>query len=147
MSDLDDDILSTTNAANVAFMNGDFSGYDKLYTKAADLSVFGPFGGAAAVGAQTLRSVGPAIAKQFKSGTSVIEPVCSYRSGDLFVSVHIERQSVVFVGREAPQDWTLRVTQVYRREDGAWRVVHRHVDPMTERRTLEQALAIAGGPA
>jgi ketosteroid isomerase-like protein len=31
-----------------------------------------------------------------------------------------------------PRDYTLRVTQVYRREEGEWKVVHRHAD------TLEQ---------
>jgi ketosteroid isomerase-like protein len=33
----------------------------------------------------------------------------------------------------APRDYTLRVTQIYRREEGEWKVAHRHAD------TLEQA--------
>jgi hypothetical protein len=29
------------------------------------------------------------------------------------------------------------VTTIFRREDGAWRIVHRHADPITSPRTPE----------
>ena len=47
-------------------------------------------------------------------------------SGDLAYTVHREhtRTSV----RGEAREYTLRVTQVYRREDGTWKVVHRHAD-------------------
>jgi ketosteroid isomerase-like protein len=32
-----------------------------------------------------------------------------------------------------PTTYTLRVTHVYRREDGQWRIVHRHGDRPPER--------------
>ena len=38
------------------------------------------------------------------------------------------------VALEHHSDRTLRITHVYRREDGAWRLVHRHADPLAERR-------------
>jgi ketosteroid isomerase-like protein len=31
-----------------------------------------------------------------------------------------------------PREYTLRVTQVYRREGGVWKVVHRHADTEPE---------------
>lgn len=31
-----------------------------------------------------------------------------------------------------PRTYTLRATQVYRREDGDWKVAHRHGDTVTE---------------
>ncbi len=36
---------------------------------------------------------------------------------------------------EYHSDRTLRITHVYRREAGAWRIVHRHADPLAERRS------------
>jgi ketosteroid isomerase-like protein len=42
-----------------------------------------------------------------------------------------------------PRPWSLRVTQVYRREGGAWKVVHRHADPLVNARAIDQALALA----
>jgi len=48
-------------------------------------------------------------------------------SGDLAYTVHREHTSTTVDGE--PRDYELRVTQVYRREHGSWRVVHRHADP------------------
>jgi ketosteroid isomerase-like protein len=47
-------------------------------------------------------------------------------SGHLAYTVHRERTSVSVDG--SPRDYVLRVTQVYRREAGTWKVVHRHAD-------------------
>ena len=46
--------------------------------------------------------------------------------GDLAYTVCLEHTSASVDGK--PVSYTLRVTQVYRREDGAWRVAHRHGD-------------------
>ena len=65
-------------------------------------------------------------------------------SGDMVVLVLIERQRAE-VGGLPEQDWSLRVTQVYRREGSEWRLVHRHADPLVRGISLEQAAAIARG--
>ena len=40
---------------------------------------------------------------------------------------------------------SLRVTTVFRREDGEWRIVHRHADPITSPRSLESLLQQQAG--
>jgi ketosteroid isomerase-like protein len=67
--------------------------------------------------------------------------VQSYASGDMVVLVVIERQRDK-VGLPE-QDWSLRVTLVYRREGTEWRLVHRHADPLVRNIGLERAAAIA----
>ena len=52
-------------------------------------------------------------------------------SGDLAYIAGIEH-TVVSVAGAAPEPYALRVTQVFRREDGAWKVVHRHADPVPD---------------
>lgn len=47
-------------------------------------------------------------------------------SGELAYTVHREHTQTQVDGE--PRDYVLRVTQVYRHEDGGWRVVHRHAD-------------------
>ncbi|MFC5139276.1 nuclear transport factor 2 family protein [Actinomycetospora rhizophila] len=54
------------------------------------------------------------------------ELVAAGASGDLAYTVGFEHKTVVADGAEST--YTLRVTHVYRREDGQWRIVHRHGD-------------------
>jgi len=58
----------------------------------------------------------------------------------------VERQHAR-VGGLPDQDWSLRVTLVFRREDGRWRLAHRHAGPLLHGITLDQASTIARGPA
>jgi len=44
--------------------------------------------------------------------------------GDVAYTVGFEHTSASVNGE--PRSYTLRVTQIYRREDGEWKVVHRH---------------------
>jgi ketosteroid isomerase-like protein len=80
----------------------------------------------------------------FKSGHGVVELVESYASGDLAVLVVIERQRAT-VGDLDEQDWSLRVTLVYRREGNGWVIVHRHADPIVGSISVDQSARIARG--
>ena len=48
--------------------------------------------------------------------------------GDMAYTVGLEHTSTSVDGE--PRSYTLRATQVYRREDGQWKVVHRHADAL-----------------
>jgi ketosteroid isomerase-like protein len=54
------------------------------------------------------------------------ELVAAGASDDLAYTVGFEHKTAVVDGE--PATYTLRVTHVYRREDGLWKVVHRHGD-------------------
>lgn len=55
------------------------------------------------------------------------EVVAAGASGDLAYTVGYEHNDVEVDGER--RTYTLRATHVYRREDGEWRIVHRHADP------------------
>lgn len=60
----------------------------------------------------------------------------------------IERGHATLVGHDQPGDLALRVTHLFRREDGAWKLIHRHADPITAVTApdvLLQETANAGG--
>ena len=57
------------------------------------------------------------------------ELVAAGASGDLAYTVGFEHKTVD-VDAET-KTYTLRVTHVYRREDGVWKIVHRHGDHVT----------------
>jgi ketosteroid isomerase-like protein len=50
--------------------------------------------------------------------------------GDVAFTVGFEHTSASMDG--VPRSYTLRVTQVYRREGGEWKVAHRHADTVAE---------------
>jgi ketosteroid isomerase-like protein len=54
------------------------------------------------------------------------ELVAAGASGDLAYTVGFEHKTVDVDAD--PRTYTLRVTHVYRREDGIWRIAHRHGD-------------------
>jgi len=59
-----------------------------------------------------------------------VEILAAGVSGDLAYTVELEHTSVSIDGVPV-EPYTLRVTQVYRREDGEWKVVHRHGDQLS----------------
>lgn len=88
------------------------------------------------------QDLGPQVARQFKNGTSKFRVLKAYDSGDLFVLVGIEEQASTILDRPE-QSWSLRVTQVYRRENDEWKVVHRHVDPLVRERSIQETILLA----
>ena len=73
-----------------------------------------------------------------------LEVFKTYTSGDLAVLVAVERQAGT-VGDLPAQDWSLRITLVFRREGTDWRLVHRHADPLVHAVNPELFASIARG--
>ena len=82
--------------------------------------------------------------EELKDALGTLEVAQSYASGDLVVLVFIERQHGE-VGGLPDQDWSLRVTQVYRLSGSAWELVHRHADPLVHPIRIDRAAALARG--
>ena len=78
-----------------------------------------------------LRQVFDWLGSQFSNGAYEYEVLAAGASGDLGYIVGIEHSSVSIDGAE-PEAYELRVTTICRRENGEWRVVHRHADPKPE---------------
>jgi ketosteroid isomerase-like protein len=60
--------------------------------------------------------------------SSEYEVLAAGASGDLAYIVGIEH-TTASIGGAAPKSYSLRATTIFRREDGEWKVVHRHGDP------------------
>lgn len=61
-------------------------------------------------------------------------------SGDLGYTVHLERGQVRLADKEEPVPMALRATQIYQREGEAWKLVHRHADPIAAIRAPESVI-------
>jgi ketosteroid isomerase-like protein len=130
--------------ANAALMKGDARTYAGLMNHTSDFTLMQPFGGTVVHGFDRSPDHLARLGGFFRNGDFAQEVVQSISSGDVAALVLIERQSVE-VGGLPMQEWPLRVTLVFRREQGEWRLAHRHADPLVRGVTVQHAAALARG--
>jgi len=138
-----DELLRELAEAETAFISGEMERYLELTPHATGFTLANPFGGAPQVYDERAESI-RAAADFFEGGEARIELIEAHAWGDTLVLVMILRQHGR-VGGLPEQQWDLRVTQVYRREESDWLLVHRHADPLVEPIGLERAAEIARG--
>jgi uncharacterized protein (TIGR02246 family) len=138
------EVVRIAAEAASAFLDGDIHRYLELIKHTTDYTLMPPAGGEPRRGFDDSDANLDAIARYFQGGEAELEVVHAFGSGDLAVLVAIERQHGV-VGGRPDQDWSLRVTLVFRREDGEWRLAHRHADPLTHGLDMDVVAAIARG--
>jgi ketosteroid isomerase-like protein len=116
---------TTWTAAEVALLNGDAAPRFQIWSEQEPVTLFGAW--LNAFSPEEARDVFVKLAESFSdAASSEIDLIASEVSGDLAYTVHREITSINVDGQ--PRDYVLRVTQVYRREDADWKVVHRHGD-------------------
>jgi ketosteroid isomerase-like protein len=142
-SDIADLVAQVEESAD-ALMAGDVDRYLALIHHAEDYTLLNPAGGPARRGFDDSPESRRAMAQMFQSGSAKLELIETYASGDLVVLVTLERNHGV-VGGLPEQDWSLRVTWVFRRIDSGWELAHRHADPLVHPITAEQLSALAHG--
>jgi ketosteroid isomerase-like protein len=138
------DLVRSSEVRAAAFMRGDMDKWSGMTRIPDDFTLMQPFGGEASRGFDMSPERLARLASYFRNGDAKIELVQSYASGDLVVLAVIERQHGE-VGGLPDQDWSLRVTLVYRRQGAEWWLVHRHADPLVRNVGLETSAALARG--
>lgn len=133
-------------AANDALMRGGVDRYRELIPMAQDFTLMSPFGGRPSKG-PTPDAAWEGMRTFFRNGRLTMELVQAYAVAGMVVLAVIEHARGLEAGGLPPQDWALRVTLVYRRDDARWVLVHRHADPLAPGISLAEAarLARAGG--
>ena len=96
-------------------VRGDIDKYVALTRHSKDYLLMNPFGGTPTRGFEDTPERREGMKKFFKSGTLDQEVVATWASGELAVLVTIERMHGE-AGGLPEQDWSLRVTQVFRRD-------------------------------
>lgn len=131
MTDRDDFsawVQGALHSAELALHNGDPGPRRALWSLNEPVSVLGAWRNA--VGQHAVDDLFAFLGKSFSDCTSfVIEVLACDVIGDLAYTAGLEHTSVSIDGK--PRTYTLRVTQVYRREGGTWMVAHRHGDTVT----------------
>jgi ketosteroid isomerase-like protein len=138
------ELIRQTGEAAAAYIRGDMRHYLALIRHADDYTLMAPYGGEPTRGFDASSEHIEATERFFQGGEAELELVQSYASGDLVVLVAIERQHGK-VGGLPEQEWSLRVTLVFRRDGSQWQLAHRHADPLVHGIRLEQLAALARG--
>ena len=139
-----DELIDRTAEAASAYIRGDIRHYLTLIEHADDYTLMSPFGGEVTHGFDASPARLEATERFFGGGEAELDVVQTYTSDDMVVLVAIERQHGE-VGGLPDQDWSLRVTLVFRRDGSEWRLVHRHADPLVHAISFEQLAALARG--
>jgi len=123
------EMFERVKAASRALTAGCATPYKELWSHQGDTASFGAWGDYE-VGWD---EVGPRLdwaAAQFLEGELKHELLAMGASGDLAYTITIERGTGRLLGHVEPAPIALRVTRLYRREGGEWKVIHRHADPI-----------------
>jgi hypothetical protein len=120
--------LTSFEAGLNRFVNGDPTLWKQNLSRRDGTSIMGGWGGyeiGGEVGARYDWAV-----KQFReSGARVkVEYLTTVVAADIAYTVSIERSQVRIGDGDKPVAMALRATHLFRKEDGAWKLVHRHAD-------------------
>ena len=135
-----DQVIEPYHLALDKIINGDPDGYKQLYSHREDVTLANPFGPPARGREQVEKTLERA-ASHYRDGQIVgFEPVAKYVTPELAYIVEVERSQIKLGGGEDLSSVALRVTTLFRPEDGTWKVVHRHADPITTTQPAESVI-------
>lgn len=117
--------LADLHEALTAFVNGDAEPVKRLHSRRADLTAFYGWGGHQQ-GYEAIAGRWDWALPGFHGGEVTYETLSIVEEEAMAFAVEIETFSVIFGEDKAPHSWKNNVTHVFVREDGVWRLLHRH---------------------
>jgi ketosteroid isomerase-like protein len=129
--------------ALMSYVRGDHEPVANCFSTAEDVTLANPLGpprrgwaevyAGIANGAESFRAGG---VLRFETVETSFDELSRYATPDLGYVVQLERHEGRVVGSAEPVVVSLRVTLIFRPEDGRWKIVHRHADPITTARSI-----------
>jgi len=122
-----ENFMREREAAARAYVRGDAGPLGRIVAHASPTTFFGP-GGGVEQGAMRVYARYEADAAQFSAGQSEFEVLQMAANDGIAFWVGIQRASARIGKSGEPVRMNLRITEVFRREGAAWKLVHRHAD-------------------
>jgi ketosteroid isomerase-like protein len=117
--------IDRMHAAMMQVVAGDVSAIKALYSRSDEATGFFGWGGYEK-GWHAVARRWDWAAAQFKGGTVSYQNLTTVITADLAYTTDIETFRVRVADVDGPTEWANRVTHVFRREGGEWRLIHRH---------------------
>jgi ketosteroid isomerase-like protein len=135
-----DEVLELYHLALDEIMKGSPEGYKKLYSRRDDVTLANPFGPPARGWDEVAKTLERA-ASHYRDGEATgFENLAKYVTAELAYTVEMERCQAKVEGRDDVTPIAVRVTTIFRPEEGEWKVVHRHADPITKAQPPESVI-------
>jgi ketosteroid isomerase-like protein len=135
-----DEAVDHYHRAASEFVKGNPEPYKRVFSHREDVSLANPFGPVVRGWKQVAETMERA-ALHYRDGEIIeFENVAKYVTADLAYIVEVERIQAKIGGREDVALLALRTTSILRPEEGTWKVVHRHADPITTVRAPESVI-------
>jgi ketosteroid isomerase-like protein len=135
-----DALIEPYHDALASIINGNPDGYKSFYSGGDDITLANPFGGVARGRSDVEDRLERAAANYREGEITSIETITKFVTPDLAYLVELEHYQAKVGDSDEFSPSGLRVTSVFRPEDGAWKLVHRHADPAIGRRPPEAVI-------
>lgn len=124
--------LKQREVASRAYTQGQAAPLGKIVSRRGAATFFGPGGG-------TVRGAGKVWSRYKRDsgnfepdGTSTLKPLQQDAGGEFGYWVGIQNAVAHLRGKKARVPMKLRVTEIFRRENRQWKLIHRHADPLVK---------------
>jgi ketosteroid isomerase-like protein len=135
-----DELIEQFHLASDEFLKGNPEPVNKLWSRREDVTLANPFGPPVR-GWDEVAKVTEYAASQVRDGELVsVEIVAKHVTAELAYVVEIEHPEAKIGTSEDITPFALRVTMIFRPEDGEWKIVHRHADPITTPQPAESVI-------
>src|SRR5918911_2876026 len=135
-----DQLIERYHLALGEFVKGDPEPVKELFSRKADVTLANPLGPPALGGDEVAKTLEHA-ASTIRDGEIIgFETISKLVTDELAYVLRIERTGAKVGASEESTPFALRVTMIFRPEEGTWKVVHRHADPITSARPAESVI-------
>ncbi len=135
-----DELIEQYHQALDEFLKGNPEPLKMMYSHREDVSLANPFGPPVRGWEQVAATMERA-ASHYRDGETVgFENVAKHVTPELAYIVEVERYQAKVGGREDIIPVAVRVTSIFEPDDGTWKVVHRHADPITTAQPAESVI-------
>jgi ketosteroid isomerase-like protein len=133
-------LLEQYHRALGELINGNPDVYKSMFSQSEEVTLGNPFGPFAR-GREAVERRLEGAASNYQAGElTAFDQIAKYETAELAYLAEVERFKTKVGKREDLAPIALRVTSIFRPEDGGWQVVHRHADPIDIEQPAESVL-------
>jgi ketosteroid isomerase-like protein len=135
-----DRLIEQYHLALGEFLKGDPEPVKQLWSRKEDVSSANPYGPPVRSWDEVARTLEHAASLRSEGEFLGYEVVAKVVTAELAYVVGIERAEAKIGASEEITPYAVRSTMIFRAEDGMWKAVHRHADPITTAQPAESVI-------